>query len=85
MKNVFVAVAVMFSVSLLGCGGPEAELQSEEPTPATEEVTASATPACSDVDTTACATQGAVTYCTLLGGSGRRFACVCDGTQWVCV
>lgn len=83
MKKVFVAVAVMFSVSLLGCGGPEAEPQPEELAPATEEVTASVLPTCSELDTSTCDTQGAITYCTF-GGAGRRFACLCNGTNWVC-
>ncbi|QSQ18791.1 hypothetical protein JY651_25875 [Pyxidicoccus parkwayensis] len=82
MKNVFVAVAVMFSVSLLGCGGPEAEPRSEELAPTTGEVSASALrPNCADIDLTACQTQGAIQQCTMVG---RPAACVCNGTQWIC-
>jgi hypothetical protein len=83
VKNVFVAVAVMFSVSLLGCGGPEAEPQSEELAPTTEEVSASAglRTDCADIDLKACTTQGATTLCYMVG---RPSACVCNGTQWIC-
>ncbi|WP_164000714.1 hypothetical protein [Pyxidicoccus caerfyrddinensis] len=79
MKNVFVAVAVMFSVSLLGCGGPEAELQSEEHAPTTEQL--ALRPNCADIDSTACQTQGAIQQCSMVG---RPAACLCNGTIWVC-
>ena len=83
MKNVFVAVAVMFSVSLLGCGGPDAEVSVEEPTSTTEEVSTSAAlrTDCADIDLKPCTTQGATAFCYMVG---RPTVCACNGTYWVC-
>ncbi|MFP2925532.1 hypothetical protein ACLESO_09995 [Pyxidicoccus sp. 3LG] len=83
MKRSIVAVAVLFGVSLLGCGGAEAEVLPEDFGTATEALCAAGTPSCDDLDLTSCGPGGARTNCCL---GGNTFVCTCtyQSRIWLC-
>ena len=84
MKRSLVAVAVLFGVSLLGCGEADVEVQSEEELgSATEALCDASIPACEDLDMTGCGRGGDRTNCCL---GGKTFVCTCTDVSrvWLC-
>lgn len=82
MKRSFIAVAVLFGVSLLGCGGADAEVLPEDFGTATEALCAAGTPSCEDLEFTYCGRSGNRTNCCL---NEQTFACICSSSAgWAC-
>lgn len=83
MKRSFFAVAVLFSVSLLGCGGSDVEVQSEDPATASVEsaLCSSGTPACEQLDLTQCPKSGLQMNCCAFGNT---YSCSCFAGVWAC-
>jgi hypothetical protein len=84
MRRSLVTVAVLFSVSLLGCGGADVEVPAEEELGSTTEALCSATtPSCDELDLTPCGRGGSTTSCCL---GGNTYSCFCTYSSriWAC-